>query len=116
MENKPADRTFKVVSASTDLFNEDGRYSGTQGKTKVTSTPGKAAQRAASALFKLARKAGKHDKHIKFSIQEVTRGSRKHTYFYEANQVKLDKPLEIKFGDQVTLVHYKLELRAVEEF
>ena len=122
VEEKQLSRTFKVTSSSTDLFNPNGRYSGDSGKrAKVfTSTPGRAAERAASALFKLAKahSDSKHHavKHIKFSLKEVTRGSAKHTRYYEASEDKLDAPREVKRGDLVTVVEFERKVRSCEAF
>jgi hypothetical protein len=119
-EKKAVSRTFKITSSSIDLFNPKGRYSGDSGeRAKVfSSTPGRAAERAASALFKLAKASSEHKnvKHIKFSLQEVTRGSSKHTRYYEASEDKLAAPREIKRGDVVTIVEFERKVRGCEAF
>lgn len=106
------ERHFTVEKSSVNVTG--GRYSGAFGKSKPHDTPGKAAERAASKLFRNAKAKGMKVMKIKFSLREMTRGSAKKVYMYEAEEMKLDKPKEIKRGDVVTLVTTVRKVRSIK--
>jgi len=83
--NFPTERYYKC------LYNDEvfGRYAG------------KPTQAAKKAFGSIVKRFGYSDP-IVFSIKECTRGSKRKTYMYEGERVKLDKPVTIQIRGQYT--------------
>lgn len=91
-------KRFFTIQGS-DLGFEGGRYKGGE--------PSQAARKAAKQLFRMVEnKAGKSEwkkyahfksyKVLKFILREASRGSSKHTHYYEATVIPLPEPKVIK--------------------
>jgi hypothetical protein len=111
-----SDRSFKIVDSEIGFVG--GKY-----HTDKSGSPGSAARRAASVLFRMARNEKNDPKWkkfqssknpIKFTIRESTRGSTKDEYQYEAKTHKLvgDKVKIIKKGDVEFKVEHEIVVRA----
>jgi hypothetical protein len=83
-------RTFTIYTSSTGF--EGGCY-------KSDAAPGKAAKKAARRIFAAATKPGQK---VSFTLREMTRGSAKKHWAYEATRKKLPKPLVVKVDDGST--------------
>lgn len=112
--NKISESKRKFTIQGSDLGYEGGRYTGV--------LPSLAARKAAKQLFRMIEnkkkqpslnkyKKYKSYKQIKFILREMTQGSDKTTYYYEANIVILDKPIVIvRDGVSITItrsIHVK---------
>ena len=75
---------------SNNTYTIEKSESGFTGGRYNSKTPGGAAKKAATRLFKNTNK-----KVIKFTIRQTTQGSDKKLYKYEAKRIKLDKPVVI---------------------
>jgi hypothetical protein len=113
-----SDRSFKIVDS--EIGFSGGRY-----HTDKSGSPGSAARRAASVLFRMARNEKNDPKWkkfessknpIKFTIRESTRASTKKDdeYQYIAKSHKLigDKVKIIKKGDVEFKVEHEIVVRA----
>jgi hypothetical protein len=97
-------RHFTIVGS--DIGFEGGRYG-----TDKSGSPGSAAKRAASIIYRMIenknnkpewRKYGRYQSHksIKFIIAETTRGSDKDSFYYEATSVALKTPVTLNIGGE----------------
>lgn len=103
-------RIFKI--AGSDIEYSGGRY-----KSNKTGAPGSAARKAAKVLLRMVEnkksnpewkkyeKFGDH-KTIKFFLEEITRGSERKSYYYEASEKSLSTP-ETRVINGVEIVYTK---------
>jgi oxalate decarboxylase/phosphoglucose isomerase-like protein (cupin superfamily) len=112
------DAKRKFTIQGSDLGFEGGRYKGTD--------PILAARKAAKQLFRMIENKKKNPewhkyeqfaKHkvLKFIIREVTRGSKKDTYFYEAVVIPLPEPKVIKRDGVEITVTKMVKVKTCEE-
>jgi len=76
-------RSFKVQLPGDESFS--GRFTGL--------TPYQAANKALSKYFRSLENNVEGNAQVNFSIKESTRGSKRHTYTYKGNRLKLEKPI-----------------------
>ena len=91
-------RTFTVQSS--DIQASGGRYK--------SETPGAAAKKAATQLFKKS----KASKNISFALRETTSGSEKKVYLYNATREKLAKPVERIIKGVKIVNEYKINIHS----
>jgi hypothetical protein len=104
MEKK---RTFTIASSCINV--NGGRYN--------SLNPMSAAKKAATQLFKKAKKSRKYKslRKITFCLRETTISSDKLEYHYKAARMKLDKPI-IRIIDNKEIVnHYRIEISATAD-
>jgi len=108
-------RTFTIQGS--DLGFEGGRYKGTD--------PILAARKAAKQLFRMVENKKKnpawhkyaqfsHNKLLKFILREVSRGSKKETYYYEATVIPLPEPKVIRRNGVDITVTRTIKVRTCE--
>jgi hypothetical protein len=94
---------------SSNTYTIEKSESGFVGGRYNSKTPGGAAKKAATRLFRTTNK-----KSLKFTIRQTTQGSDKKLYKYEAKRVKLAKPVIIKIKGNEIKYEYKTEVKALE--
>jgi hypothetical protein len=100
-------RTFTIASSCINV--NGGRYN--------SLNPMSAAKKAATQLFKKAKKSRKYKslRKITFCLRETTISSDKLEYHYKAARMKLDKPI-IRIIDNKEIVnHYRIEISATAD-
>jgi hypothetical protein len=104
-------RSFKVQLPGEQEFA--GRFTGL--------TPYQAANKALSKYFRGLENVNLHDKNqVEFAIKESTRGSKRLTYSYKGNRLKLEKPItytikSITGEDRVITKQFKNQLIKVKK-
>ena len=94
---------------SNNTYTIEKSESGFVGGRYNSKTPGGAAKKAATRLFKNTNK-----KVIKFTIRQTTQGSDKKLYKYEAKRIKLDKPVVITIKGNEIKYEYKTVITALK--
>lgn len=104
MEKK---RTFTIASSCINV--KGGRYN--------SLNPMSAAKKAATQLFKKAKKSQKYKslRKITFCVRETTIDSDKLEYHYKAARVKLDKPVSRIINNKEIVNHYRIEISATAD-
>lgn len=104
MEKK---RTFTIASSCINV--KGGRYN--------SLNPMSAAKKAATQLFKKAKKSQKYKslRKITFCVRETTFGSDKLEYHYKAARIKLDKPIVRIIDNKEIVNHYRIEISATTD-
>lgn len=92
------ERTFTIEKTPVKE-GDGGRYTG--------KTPSQAAKKAGRALLKLTTK-----RQVKFTLREMTQGSKKKEYNYTATKLKLDEPKVIQRGDSQITIQYEYLIKA----
>ena len=103
-------RSFKVQLPGEELFA--GRFTGL--------TPYQAANKALSKYFRTLETDANDDVQVNFSIKESTRGSKRHTYTYRGNRLKLEKPItytikSLNGEERVITKQYKNQLIKIKK-
>ena len=98
-------RSFKVQLPGLEDFT--GRFTGL--------TPYQAANKALSKYFRNKENLNLSENNVVFSIKESTRGSKRNTYTYKGNRVKLDVPItyvikSVSGEERVITKQYKNQL------
>jgi len=98
-------KTYTIQSSCINVTG--GRYK--------SSSPMSAGKKAATKLFKKAQQSAKYKslRKITFCLRETTQGSEKNSFDYQANRVKLAKPL-VRVINGVEIVNkYTITIKAI---
>lgn len=99
-------RTFTIQNSCINVSG--GRYK--------SSSPLKAAKKAATRLYKKAKNMPKYKniRRITFTLRESTKGSDKKSYNYKAAQVKLSKPVVRVINDKEIVNKFKIQITVMD--
>lgn len=115
--SKEVKRTFTIQGS--DLEYSGGRYKGV--------SPYLVAKKAAKQLFRMIENKKKQSelnkynkfksyKKIKLILREMTRGSNKNIYYYEAYTEMLPEPIVIKRGDVSITITKSIHVNSIEQY
>jgi hypothetical protein len=94
---------------SNNTYTIEKSESGFTGGRYNSKTPGGAAKKAATRLFKNTNK-----KILNLTIRQTTQGSNKKLYKYEAKRIKLDKPIIIIIKGKEVKYKYKTIVKSLK--